>query len=70
MVKRFLERFQLWRRERAYEVEDKFVAWLLFFAVVFIGQDAYTLITTHHLTWSAIPGTTLLVAFVVLYMRF
>jgi len=69
MVKRFLDRFQLWRQERADEFEDKFVAWLLFFAVVFIGQDAYAMITTHHLTWSAIAGTSLLLAFVVLYIR-
>ena len=69
MVKRFIERFQLWREQRAAEFEDKFLAWLLFFAVLFIGQDAYTLITTHQLAWSAALSTALVLVFVVLYIR-
>jgi len=69
MVKRFIERFQLWREQRAAEFEDKFLAWLLFFAVLFIGQDAYTFITTHQLPWSAALSTALVLVFVVLYIR-
>lgn len=69
MVKRFIERFQMWREHRAAEFEDKFLAWLLFFAVLFIGQDAYALVSTHHLPWSAVLSTALVLAFVVLYIR-
>ncbi len=68
-MKRFLERFQLWRQERAIDFEDKFVAWWLFLVVLFIGQDAYTLITTHQLPWTAALSTILVVAFFVLYIR-
>jgi len=68
-VKRFLERFQLWRQESAIDFEDKFVAWWLFLVVLFIGQDAYTLITTHQLRWTAALSTILVVAFFVLYIR-
>ena len=69
MVKRFIERFQLWRADRADEFEDKFTGWLLFFAVLVVGQDAYTIFTTHQLTWSAVISTPLILAFVVLYIR-
>jgi membrane-anchored protein YejM (alkaline phosphatase superfamily) len=69
MVKRFIERFQLWRQDRADEFDDKLVAWLLFFAVLIVGRDAYTIVTRHHLTWSAIISTPLILAFVVLYIR-
>jgi hypothetical protein len=69
MAKRFIEHFQMWREQRAAEFEDKFLAWLLFFAVLFIAQDAYTLITTHQLPWSAILSTALVLAFIVLYIR-
>jgi hypothetical protein len=69
MVKRFIERFQIWCKQRAAEFEDKFLAWLLFFGVLFIGQDAYTLISTHHLQWSAVLSTALVLAFIVLYIR-
>ena len=68
-MKRFIERFQLWRQDRADEFEDKLVAWLLFFAVLFVVQDVYTIVTTHHLPWGAIIGTPLILAFVVLYIR-
>ncbi len=68
-MKRFLERFQLWRQERAIDFEDKFVAWWLFLVVLFIGQDAYTLITTHQLPWTATLSTILVVAFFLLYIR-
>ena len=37
--------------------------------VLFIGQDAYTLITTHQLPWTAALSTILVVAFFVLYIR-
>src|SRR5262249_42960176 len=63
------ERFQLWRLERAIDLEDKFVAWWLFLVVLFIGRDAYTLITTHQLPWTAVLSTLLVVAFIVLYVR-
>jgi membrane-bound ClpP family serine protease len=69
MVKQFLERFQLWRRERAIDFEDKFVAGLLFVIVLFFGRDVYALITTHHLPWTAVLTTVLVVAFFVLYIR-
>jgi hypothetical protein len=52
-MRRFIDRFHLWRHDRVDEFEDKFVGWLLFFAVLVIGQDAYTIFTTHQLTWSA-----------------
>jgi Na+-translocating ferredoxin:NAD+ oxidoreductase RnfD subunit len=68
-VKRFLERFQLWRQERAIDFEDKFVARWLFLLVLFIGQDAYTLVATHQLPWTATLSTILVVAFFVLYIR-
>jgi hypothetical protein len=41
-MRRFIDRFHLWRHDRVDEFEDKFVGWLLFFAVLVIGQDAYT----------------------------
>ena|SRR5205085_4338683 len=69
MVKRFIERFQLWRQERAAGSRDKFVAFLLFLVVLFAGQDIYRLITTHHVTWSAIFDTTLMLFFTILYVR-
>lgn len=69
MVKRFVERFQLWRQQRADEFEDKFLAGLLFFAAVIIGHDVYTLITKHQLTWSAFLWNGLILAFIVLYIR-
>ena len=69
MVKRFIERFQIWRQERVAESEDRFLAFLLFLFVLFAGQDIYTLITTHHVTWSNIFDTTLMLFFTMLYFR-
>jgi hypothetical protein len=69
MVKRFIERFQLWREERAAGFEDKFVAWLLFLVVLFVARDVYRAVTIHHLAWSAVSGTMLVLAFTVLYIR-
>ena len=69
MVKRFIERFQLWRKECAAGFEDKFVAWLVFLVVLFVGQDAYMFVTTHRLAWSAMWNTMLVLAFTVLYIR-
>jgi hypothetical protein len=68
-VKRFIERFELWRQERAAEREDKFIGWLLFLAVIILAQDAYTLLSTHHLTWRGAIGSGVTLAFVVLYIR-
>jgi hypothetical protein len=68
-VKRFIERFELWRRERAEEREDKIGAWLLFLGVVILAQDAHTLITTHHLTWRGGFGSIVTLAFVAMYIR-
>jgi hypothetical protein len=68
-VKRFIERFELWRQERAAEREDKFIGWLLFLAVIILAQDAYTLFSTHHLTWRGALGSVVTLAFVVLYIR-
>ena len=49
--------------------KDKFLAGLLFFAPLVVAQDAYIIITTHHLTWSGVISTPLVLAFVVLYIR-
>lgn len=69
MVKRFIERFQLWLRERADEREDKFVAWLLFVAALIILLDGHALLTAHHLPWRAALGSVFTLAFIVLYIR-
>jgi hypothetical protein len=69
MVARFLERFQLWRQERAEQRQDNSIGWLLFLAFVVVAQDTYSLITTHYLTWRAIVGSTLILSFVVLHIR-
>ena len=68
-MKRFIERFELWREERAAEREDKFVGWLLFLALIILAQDAYTLFSTHHLTWRGVVGSIVTLSFVVLYIR-
>lgn len=68
-MKRFLERFELWRQERAAEREDKFLGWLLFLAVVILAQDAHTLLSTHHLTWRGALGSVATLGFVMLYIR-
>ncbi len=49
--------------------KDKFLAWLIFSAPVVVAQDAYIIITTHHLTWSGVISTPLVLAFIVLYIR-
>src|SRR5438477_6185432 len=49
--------------------KDKFLAWLIFCAPLVVAQDAYVIITTHHLTWSAVISTPLVLAFIVLYIR-
>jgi hypothetical protein len=69
MVKRFVERFQLWMDDVADEFEDKCTGWLLFLAVLFVVSDGYTLFRTHHLSPDSLLGTALSVAFVVLYLR-
>jgi len=69
MVKRFVERFQLWMRDVTDEFEDKCLSWLLFVAILMVGVDAYTFFTTHHFSLDSILGTVLFVAFVVLYVR-
>ncbi|PYJ54978.1 MAG: hypothetical protein DME82_09045 [Verrucomicrobia bacterium] len=69
MVKRFVERFQLWMRDVTDEFEDKCLSWLLFVAILMVGVDAYTFFTTHHLSLDSILGTVQFVAFVVLYVR-
>jgi len=69
MLKRFVERFQLWLKERADEREDKFIGWLLFVAVVIIVGDAYTFFTAHRVSADSILGTILMLAFVVMYNR-
>ena len=68
-MKRFIERFELWRQERAAEREDKFIGWLLFLAAIILAQDAYTLFSTHHLTLRGACGSVFTLAFVVLYIR-
>ena len=68
-MKRFVERFQLWTREWIVDVEDRFVAWWLFLIVLFLGQDLYTLITTHQLRWTSVLSTALAVTFFILYIR-
>jgi len=49
--------------------KDKFLAWLIFCAPLVVAQDAYVIITTHHLTWSAVISTPLVLAFIVLCNR-
>jgi uncharacterized membrane protein YesL len=68
-VKRFIERFELWRQERAAEREDNFIGSFLFLAAIILAQDAYTLFRTHHLTWRGALGSVATLAFVVLYIR-
>jgi len=68
-MRRFIERFRLWRQQRAVEREDKFGAGLLVLALVILARNAHTLITTHHLTWRGGFGSIVTLAFVVLYIR-
>jgi hypothetical protein len=68
-VKRFRERFELWRQERAAEREDKSIAGLLFLAFVILAQGAFSVITTHQLTWREVFGSVMVLAFIVLYIR-
>jgi len=49
--------------------QDKFLAWLIFAAPLVVAQDAYVIILRHHLTWSAVISTPLVLAFIVLYIR-
>ena len=69
MVKRFLERFELWREEQRQGREDRVVGGLLFFAAVTIAQDAYTLAHAHQLPWRAIINSILVLSFAFLYIR-
>jgi hypothetical protein len=70
MLQRLIERFELWREEKAEEKRDAnplnspaFVAALL------IAVDGYMAITPHHLKWRAVVGSTLLIAFLFLCIR-
>ncbi|MEY2488384.1 MAG: hypothetical protein QOC70_326 [Verrucomicrobiota bacterium] len=69
MVKRFLERFELWREEQRQGREDKIVGGLLFFVALTIAQDVYTLVRAHELPWRAIINSILVFSFAVLYIR-
>ena len=66
MVRRFVERFQLWMCDVADEFEDKCTSWLLLLAVLCVIRNGYTLFTTHYLSLDSLLSTTLFIAFVVL----
>jgi regulator of protease activity HflC (stomatin/prohibitin superfamily) len=67
MVKRFVERFELWREEKRQEREDSEGAWLLFLAAVVVGQAAYSIIASGELVWRAMITAAVVVVFVTLY---
>jgi hypothetical protein len=70
MLQRFIDRYQLWREEKRRETENKNPLNLLaLVALLLLAQDAYTAFTSHHLAWRVAIGSTLLVAFLVLYVR-
>ena len=69
MVRRFLERFELWREEQRQGREDRVIGSLLFFAVLIIAQDIYSLVRAHQLPWRGIINSVLALSFVFLYIR-
>src|SRR2546430_14003284 len=70
MLQRFIERYQLWCEQKAEESRGKNpLTWLAILAVLLIGLDISTAITSHRVTWRVVAGDTLLIAFLVLYMR-
>jgi hypothetical protein len=68
-MKRFLERFQLWRAEQRDSFQDKLVVWLVLMAVVVVSRDAYTLFTTGRLGLRDALASVWAVAFAILYFR-
>jgi CDP-diglyceride synthetase len=68
MLQRFVERLQLWWREREQEQQGKNpLTWLAIVALLLIGLDIYKIVVSHHFVWSAALSNVLLVAFLVLY---
>jgi hypothetical protein len=68
MLQRFVERLQLWWREREQEQRGKNpLTWLAIVALLLIGLDIYKVVVSHHVVWSAALSDVLLVAFLVLY---
>jgi hypothetical protein len=70
MLQRFVDRYQLWREEKRRGTQDKNPLNLLaLVALLLVAQDAYTVFASHHLAWRVAIGSTLLVAFLALYVR-
>jgi hypothetical protein len=54
MLQRFVERLQLWWREREKEQGGKNpLTWLAIVALLLIGLDIYKIVVSHHVVWSA-----------------
>ena len=69
MLQRFIERYQLWCEQKAEERRGKNpLTWLAILAVVLIGVDLYTAVTSHHVSWAVLAADALFVSFVVLYV--
>ena len=70
MLQRFVERFQLWWQEREQEQRGKNpLTWLALIGLLLLGLDAYKVVASHHVVWSAALSDVLLVVFLVLYAR-
>lgn len=70
MMRRFVERFQLWHREKLAEREGSNpLSPAAFVIALSLAYDAYSLITSHQLPWRVIASIPLLGGFLVLYAR-
>ena len=67
-MRRFVERFQLWHREKLAErTGSNPLSPVAFVTVLALAHDAYTLITSHQLAWPVATAVPLLVGFLILY---
>jgi hypothetical protein len=70
MLQRFVERYQMWRGEKAQENRDKNpLSGLALVAILLLAIDIYKVASSHQLTWRPVCADVLLVAFLVLYLR-
>ena len=70
MIQRFIERYHLWCKKKLDESRGKNpLTWLAILAILLIGVDLYTAVTSHHVSWAVLAGDALFVAFLVLYLR-
>lgn len=70
MMRRFMGRFQLWRREKIAESEGSNPLDPVAFVIMLsLAYGAYTLITSPQFSWSEVVSTSLLAGFLVLYAR-